>query len=285
LTIELDTVDGLTASNLGSAYTVSGAAAHGHTRWIRLSTRRLVLAPGETAQVAITARPAPNAKPGDYLAGISVETVGQRKAPDAKTRMAVSTSERYVVGVQMRIPGRRVAGLKFTRAAVEGFPAGVTFLLTARNTGNVILKDVHGQFSVYRGARRIATAQVGPGTFVTRTSARLQLLAAAEHPRAGVKYRIKARLHYKTGAARFDGDVVFGRRQERARGGYVGPARRAGNGGGGIPLSLVLALGLAGIGSIAATVLALREHRRARARLARLDALEKQLVSEREAVA
>jgi hypothetical protein len=275
LTIELDAVDGLTASNLGYAYTVSGATAHRHTRWIRLSARRIVLAPGATAKIAITALPATNAKPGDYLAGISVETVGQRKAPDGKARLAISTSERYVVGVQMRIPGRRVARLGFTHAAVEAFPGGVTFLLTARNTGNVMLEDVRGQMAVYRGGRRIAEAQIGPGTFVTGTSARLQLLAAREHPHAGTKYRVRGRLHFKTGSARFDDEVVFGNRQERTRNSYVGPAAGSG-GGGGLPLALAVALALA---AIAGTVLAVRKHRRTRARLARLDALELQLAS------
>jgi hypothetical protein len=281
LTVELDTVDALTASNLGSAYTVSGARARGHTRWLGLSARRIVLASGATAKVAITALPATSAKPGDYLAGISVETVGQRKAPKAKTRMAVSTSERYVVGVQMRIPGRRVPRLGFTRATVEGFPAGVTFLLGARNRGNVMLKGVHGQISVYRRGNRIATAEVGPGTFVTGTSARLRLLAATERPRAGTKYRLRAWLRYKGGIARFDDEVVFGKRQERARSGYVGPGA-TGSGGAGVPLALAVAFALAAMAGI---LLALRKHRRTRARLARLDALEQQLANDPPAVA
>lgn len=275
LTVELDAVDALTASNLGYAYTVSGVRARGRTGWIRLSVHRLVLAPGQKARVAVTALPATHARPGDYLAGISVEAVGQRHRPDGEARMAISRSERYVVGVQMRIPGPRSAQLELSRGAVKGMPAGVTFLVTARNSGNVMLKDVHGDISIYRRGRRIATASVGPGTFVTGTSAKLQLLAATERPRAGTKYRLKARLHYKGATARYDDTVVFGERQERAQESYGRPSQSRGDGG--VPLLLALALALAAIAVIAAIVLGRRRQQRTRVRLARLDALEQQL--------
>jgi hypothetical protein len=154
-------------------------------------------------------------------------------------------------------------------------PAGVTFLVTARNSGNVMLKDVHGDISVHRLGRRIATASVGPGTFVTGTSAKLQLLAATERPRAGTKYRLTARLHYKGATARYDDTVVFGERQERAQESYGRPSQSRDDGG--IPLLLELALALAAIAVIAAIVLGLRRQQRTRVRLARLDALEQQL--------
>jgi hypothetical protein len=275
LTVELDAVDALTASNIGYAYTVSGARARGRTRWIRLSAHRLVLAPGQRANVAVTAMPAPDAKPGDYLAGISVETVGQRHRPDAKTPVAVSTSERYVVGVQMRIPGSRVARLELSRGAVKGLPAGVTFLLTARNAGNAMLKDVHGRISVHRHGRRIATAPLGPGTFVTGTSARLQLPTPTERPKAGTRYRLRAHLDYNGRTVRYDKVVVFGEAQERTQESYGRPGR-GGTDGRGFPLAIALALALAAIAAIAAILLTRRKRQQTRTRLARLDALEEQ---------
>jgi hypothetical protein len=273
LTVELDAVDALTASNLGYAYTVSAARRRGHTRWIRLSTRRVALAPGQTTSVPVMVRAPKNAKPGDYLSGISVETVGQRKRPDGEARMAVSSSQRYVVGVQIGIPGRRTPRLEFTRGAVEGFPAGPTFLLTARNSGNVMLRDVHGRISIYRGTRRIAAARVGPGTFVTRTSARLQVLAATERPDAGTTYRMTGRLHYEGRTARFDQEVTFGERQQQTQESY-GRASAAKDGG--VPLPLAIALALA---VVASTALIGGKHRRTRARLARLDVLEQELAA------
>ena len=193
--------------------------------------------------------------------------------------MAVSASRRYVVGVQMRTPGPRVARVGLSRGAVEGFPAGVTFLLTARNSGNVMLKDVRGRISVYRGERLIGTAPVGPGTLVTGTSARLQLLALKERPRAGTKYRMRARLHYRGRTARFDDEVVFGDGQERAQESYGRSGRSGGEGGGiSLPLAIALALALA-VALIAAATLAGRRHQRTRARLVRLDVLERQLAA------
>ena len=276
LTVRVDAVDAVTASNLGYAYTVSSARARRHTRWIRLSQRRLTLPPRAETQVAVRIRPSAGARPGDYLSGISVETAGQRGRSSGSKPLAISASRRYVVGVQMRIPGPRRARLQLGTGAVKRFPAGPTFLVTARNSGNSMLKDVRGRLAVYRGGRRVAATPVGPGTLVTGTSARLQLLARRERPQAGTTYRIAARLRHDGRTVRYDEEVVFGKRQERTQDGYApragGPERR----GGGFPVALAIALGLAAVAAIAA---ALRRRRRTRARLARLEELERQLAA------
>jgi hypothetical protein len=69
VTVLLDPVNGLTASTLGSAYSVRGGAIGGPTRWTRLSDRRIELAPRGKAEVEVTVSPSQGAKPGDYLSG------------------------------------------------------------------------------------------------------------------------------------------------------------------------------------------------------------------------
>jgi hypothetical protein len=40
------------------------------------------------------------------------------------------------------------------------------FHVNAGNTGNVILKNVHGWVRITRGNRSVATVKIAPGTFV-----------------------------------------------------------------------------------------------------------------------
>ena len=55
-------------------------------------------------------------------------------------------------------------------ASVTREPAGLVFLVAADNTGNVILKNVHGWVKVTSASREVAAATITPGTFVSATS-------------------------------------------------------------------------------------------------------------------
>jgi hypothetical protein len=219
VTVALDRVDSLTASTLGSAYRVRGSAIHGPTRWIRLSARRVRLAPHGKTKVDVSVLPPAGARPGDYLSGIGVQALGRRNLTKAAGNLAISSIQRYAVGVVVRLPGPRHPLIRFTGARVTRQPAGVTFFTSARNRGNVILQNVRGWETVTQGKRLVARNAIGPGTFVTRTSIAYPLLVAGEHPRAGTVYRVRALLRYRGGVARLDTRVRFGRlsAQQQAR--------------------------------------------------------------------
>src|SRR3954453_22660031 len=104
ITVLLDRIDAVTATTLGSAYEVRGLSIHGPARWTRLARRRLVLRPHARTKVAVDIAPPKGADPGDYLSGIGVQARGQE---DAKTRgnVAVSSTLRYAVGLEVRLPG------------------------------------------------------------------------------------------------------------------------------------------------------------------------------------
>jgi hypothetical protein len=100
--------------------------------------------------------------------------------------------------------------VSFTGATVTREPAGLAFLVGARNTGNTILKNVRGSVYVTSEGRSVAAATIQPGTFVSGTSIDYPLRAQREEPTPGTAYRVRAKLSYPGGVSRLDTTVVFG---------------------------------------------------------------------------
>jgi hypothetical protein len=102
--------------------------------------------------------------------------------------------------------------IQFTGARVVRQPAGLSFVLLARNSGNVILKGVHGSVRVARAGRVVVSQRIEPGTFVSGTRIAYPLTAFGETPPQGTRYQVSARLRYPGGIARLDTTVTFGHR-------------------------------------------------------------------------
>jgi hypothetical protein len=207
--VRLDPVDAITTDTLGSAYALAGAGAHGPTTWLRLSRQNVTIAPHASQTVSVSLAVPPTAGPGDYLAGVSVEALGQTQATSVTKGVAIGEIDRYAIGVEVKLPGLRHPALRFTGAAVAREPRGLAFLLAANNTGNVILKDVHGWVRVSDGNRVVAATTIQPGTFVSGTTIRYPLLALHEQPAPGKSFRVRGALYYAGGVARLDTAVRF----------------------------------------------------------------------------
>jgi hypothetical protein len=180
LRVALAPVNGLTLDTLGSTYAPAGSRAGGSTRWLRVGARRVTLPPGRGAAVPVSVAVPATAGPGDYLAGVSIEALGQHQST-ARHGVSIASVDRYAIGVETSLPGARHPALGFTGAALEREPAGLTFLLDARNAGNVILQGVHGAVRVTRGGRTVLSRPIEPGTFVTHTRIAYPVPAFGEH--------------------------------------------------------------------------------------------------------
>jgi hypothetical protein len=268
VTVLLDPVIGLTASTLGSAYGVRGRAIRGPARWTRLADRRVVLPPRGRAEVEVSVAPPDGAKPGDYLSGIGVQALRGAREEKPKGNVAISSIQRYAVGVLVRLPGARNPLIRFTGARVEREGAGVTFYLSARNPGNVVLQEVRGRQTITEGDRVVARGPLGPGTFVTGTSIDYPVLTPGEHPREGTEYRVRAHLRYRGGIARLDTLVRFGHGSAVRQEEFGGPDASADEGG-------ILGWLLAAAGGLALLVLLLflllRRRKRERERMQALE--------------
>jgi hypothetical protein len=224
----VDRVDALTATTLGSAYKVRGLAIHGPTRWTRLSRKRVTIGPHGRATIRVRVRVPRRARAGDYLSGIGVQTQGKRKVTKLGSNVSVSSVQRYAIGLQVKLPGARRPQVVLTKAGVKRQPSGVVFTVHARNSGNVILKNVTGTIRVSRGSRTVARVPVGPGSFITGTAIDYPAAARSEQPSASTEYRVRATLRYAGGTAHLDRKLLFGKREARAQQDFGGP--RVGSG-------------------------------------------------------
>jgi hypothetical protein len=243
--VALDPVDGKTINTLGSTYGLPRSHVRGPAGWVQLGRRKLTLAPGETVAVPVSVVVPDTATPGDYLSGVAVEQLGQQARSTARRGVSAASVVRYAIGVETSLPGPRHPLIRFTGARLERQPAGLAFLLDARNPGNVILQNVAGRALITRGSRVVARVPLGPGTFVTATSIAYPILAPRERPRQGTVYRVRAYLRYAGGIARLDTLVRFGRADALRQQLYGGPKASASSGLPGWLVALLSVLGLA----------------------------------------
>ena len=272
VTVLLDPVDSLTASTLGSAYQVRGMRVHGPARWIRLSRRRVVLAPHATANIGVSVLAPPGAVAGDYLSGVSVQALTRPQQIKLRGNVGISSIQRYAVGVLVRLAGPRHPLIRLTRASVDREPAGVTFFLFGRNPGNVILQNVRGSVEIRQGNRVVARSVIGPGTFVTKTSIAYPVLVPRERPREGAVYAVHAWMRYAGGIARLDTTVRFGHASALRQETFGGP--KAPRGGGGMLVLMLIGITVLALG--AGAVMLWRRRRRSGPRAA-LRTLERAL--------
>ena len=262
LRVALDPVAGKTIDTLGSTYGLAGSRAPGPATWLKVNQRRVTVAPGEMAVVGVSILAPRTAQPGDYLAGIAVEQLGQAQT-SARRGVSVASVVRYAIGVETTLPGPRHPLIRFTGARLERQPAGLAFLLDARNPGNVILQNVAGRALITRGSRVVTRVPLGPGTFVTATSIAYPILTPRERPRQGTVYRVRAYLRYAGGIATLDTLVRFGRAAALRQQLYGGPKASASSG---LPGWLVAVLSVLGGALLSLVAAFLVRRRRAGAR-------------------
>jgi hypothetical protein len=229
--VVLHTVDGETLSTLGSGYAPPGSVKHGPTLWVKLSAFKETIPAESGINVPVTVEVPTSATAGDYLSGISIEALGQTAQGLAKKGVSIASVERYVLGVEVLVPGARHPLIQFTGATVEREPSGLTFFLDSHNIGNVISPNVHGHVTITRGGHTVISRPIEPGTYVTNTRIAYPVNAADQTPTEGTVYRIAAWMRYHDGIARLDTTVTFGHHQAVIQGRYSN-VKPTGSGGG-----------------------------------------------------
>jgi hypothetical protein len=255
----LTAVDGKTINTLGSTYGRPGSRAHGSTPWLRFGRRTITLSPGRSAAVPVSVLVPRTARPGDYLSGISIEALDQRPRRARGGGVSIASVVRYAIGVEVSLPGPRHPLIQFTGAKLQRQPAGLSFQLLARNSGNVVLQGVRGAVRIRRAGHTVLSRQIPAGTFVTGTAIAYPVPAFGETPRQGTRYRISAWMRYPGGIARMDTTVSFGHRQAVVQQQYRRPSTAQGTAW--WKIAGIAGLILYGLGT---TVLLLGRHRRAR---------------------
>jgi hypothetical protein len=207
--VRVDPVDAITTDTLGSAYAQSNSALTGAATWLRVGRRSVVVGPHTSRVVSVSVAVPFAATSGDYLGGVAVEALGQSRTNRVTRGVAIGETDRYAIGVEVKLPGPRHPAVSFSGASVGREPAGLVFSVNAGNTGNVILKNVHGWVKITQGNRPVASARIQPGTFVSGTAINYPVPALREQPTPGTAYRVRAALYYAGGVARLDTRVAF----------------------------------------------------------------------------
>jgi hypothetical protein len=250
LRVTIDPVRGVTAKNLGSAYEVRGAHARGAALWTHLSARKLTIGPRSTATIAVSLAVPAGATPGDHLSGIAVEARGEDRAIGGRATAAVASALRFVVGLQVALPGARRPHVVVDDVRVERYPSGVTFVARARNDGNAILHHVRGELVARRDGRTVFKQTLGPGAFITHSELQWEALAGRERPAEGTRYDVNVVLHYAGGDARIARVVTFGKRQARIQQDYLAPGAAPTRTRGGLAMWVIGAVGAALLGVV-----------------------------------
>ena len=246
----VDPVDAVTATTFGSAYKVRGIPIHGQTHWTQMAGRHVALPPHGKRLIRVAVRPPSSAKPGDYLSGIGVQAALAGTQRRLRGNVAISSIQRYAVGVLVRVPGPRHPHVQLTGGTVDREPSGLSFFLQGRNDGNVVLQNAHGRVQVTRGKTVVADLPLGPGTFVSGTSIAYPVPALREQPREGTLFRMRAVLYYPGGVARLDVPIRFGHAAAVTQEHFGGPKANHG----GIPKWLLALLAIGAVGAAGALV-------------------------------
>jgi len=210
LRVAVAAVNGQTLSTLGSGYASPAAKPQGSTRWLRVGRRQIMLAPHHGESLPVLVHVPHNAAPGDYLSGVSIEALNQSAEGSSQKGVAIASVDRYVIGVEVSVAGPRHPLIRITGVELQREPTGLTFLLRARNFGNVILQHTFGRALITYGHLTVAELGLGPGTFVTKTAIAYPIAVIHKRPPEGSVYHISAYLLYPGGSARVDTNARVG---------------------------------------------------------------------------
>ena len=212
VTVELDGVDAFTAVNGGSAFTLNDAPPTAVGAWIAVKKTKLTVTPGKDQLVSFTVAVPKNATPGQHLAGLSaIETTPASATPTARAAgqagASVDVRTRYVIAVEIDVPGAWSASLRITGATLLSQPSGRFLGLALTNDGAAFLHPT-GSVTVTDASGAAVLAQsIAMGTFVTNTS--IVYPIAWPDKLAPGQYRVTVHLAYGDGqTASYRGDLT-----------------------------------------------------------------------------
>ena len=214
IAVELAAVDAETAQTGGSAFAPVDAEPAAVARWLSLPERSVTLRPREEKRVGFSLRVPESIEPGHHLAGIAAYVPSTRKGGAAErgegqAGASVSVQTRYVIAVQVDVPGARTPSLAIPSVSLSEQPNGTYIGVELRNDGNVFLKPSGSLTLTDPGGKRVLSRPIEMGTFVTGTAVTYPVPWRGE-PNPG-KYAVGVELAYADGkVARYTGAIEIG---------------------------------------------------------------------------
>jgi WxL interacting protein linking bacterial and host surfaces len=139
MTVRAYPVDGVPTAGGGVDFNTFEKPVVGAGTWVSVDSPTLELAPGETRRLTATVAVAPDATPGDHVAGIAVEDMRISQSGTGSP-LVINVHYRRALAVVVTVPGERTAALEVDSVAFARDVRGVRAVVQVRNTGNILLK-------------------------------------------------------------------------------------------------------------------------------------------------
>lgn len=173
VTIAFAAVDAKTAQRGGSAFADAEVTREAAGAWVDLEAAQVSVEPGDEVSVGFTVRPPEGIGPGQYLAGlaafVSAEDEKVADAGESEVGAAVAIRTRYVIGVQVDVPGEWTPSMTITGASVLERPSGAKLGIALHNNGDAFLKPQGSVTLTDAAGSEILNQPIEMGTFLTGT--------------------------------------------------------------------------------------------------------------------
>jgi hypothetical protein len=199
VTVELAAVDAQTARLGGNAYGEPTDTPVAVGSWLELTESRVTLDPGEQAVVEFAVKTPAKIKPGQYLGGISalVPTTMQGTATTSNAGGAgatLSVQPRYVIAVEVDVPGEWTPSMTITGASALEVPSGTKLGIAMENTGDTFIAPTGSVTLTNAQATPILEQPIKMSTFLTGSDI-VYPVAWPGAPEAG-QYAVDVELNY-----------------------------------------------------------------------------------------
>ncbi len=208
--IELAVLDAETAQTGGSSFSATGATPKAVGRWVELAEPRVTLQPDKQQEVQFSVRVPQSVKPGQYLAGITAYVSSKpseaAKRNEGQAGASVNVQTRYVIAVQVNVPGKQVPSLTISSVSLLEQPTGRSIGIAMKNDGGLLLKPSGSLTLTNSGGKEVLEEKIKMDTFVTGTETTYPVAVPQAVPPG--KYNVEVKLSYAQGkAANYKGGI------------------------------------------------------------------------------
>ncbi len=214
ITVSLSFVDSLTSDNGGSAFETDEVQSTGISRWMKIGEPIVTIAAHSDVLVDFLVTIPDDVMPGQYLAGLAASEVPADVSPgseDAEPKTAgatVTMRTRYVIGVEIDIPGDWVPSLLVDGVTLIDHPSGPIVGIEMTNDGDTFLRPTGSIEITGNNADPVISQSIELGTFVTGTSI-VYPVAWQGEIQPGT-YQVKVNLDYADDQkVSFTGEITF----------------------------------------------------------------------------
>ncbi|MBA2364026.1 MAG: DUF916 domain-containing protein, partial [Chloroflexia bacterium] len=195
--IELGVLDARTSQTGGSAFAETGSKPAAVGMWITLAQPKVTLQPGAKKQVGFSIQVPESVEPGQHLAGITAYVVKNPAKDGKQTGASIVVQTRYVIAVQVDVPGTWTPSMKIPAVSLLEQPSGTVIGVSIRNDGDTFVKPSGSMTLSDSTGKRVLDHPIKMDTFVTNTEVTYPV-ALHDGLKPG-KYDVSARLTYAKG--------------------------------------------------------------------------------------